>query len=156
MSEPVPTSEREQLMLYAQVVGTYATAITQAGIILGNALVGCPFNGGTQDEIRDYFRQWIAFSPEDQDDPTRPIATAYVARAIAGDNILEEKPNPEEVIAIIERWIAGAPALGLTRSFKDVREVLGRAIGQASHDIDGFTSAVKQVKARVEELNEQA
>lgn len=147
----LPNEDRAALMGAAQQIGTVATVLTQAGILMGNALLACPYDGGTQDELRDFLRQWVAFTPEDQSDPTRPIATAYIARAIAGESVLETKPGPEEVIAIIERWIAGAPALGLTRSFKDMRDILGTAIGLTGRDIDGFTNALKRVQKQVED-----
>lgn len=139
---------REALQSVTTHLSTFGTVIASAGLMLTSGLLGCPTSEDAQGypELNGYTR--LLTYGANEDNLVAVAAVAYLARAIAGRDVIEENPSFPDLVGVIEEWQRQG------HSFRDLRYKYAQAVEWVSMDVQNVTKMLEQVRKEAEALDE--
>jgi hypothetical protein len=140
-----PADEAEGLAMAAEYITNFGMMIAQAGMGLATAMMSCPrMDEPTADDLIAHMREIVHGAAEDA--PVPVTILAYMGRAVTNDRILENRPEVEELLKILEEW-----ARGLNKpTFANLRALYSHALQLTTHDVKVTTDMLKAIQRKGE------
>ena len=135
-----PADEREGLLMAADYMTNFGMMIAQAGMALAQAAMSCSWDAATADDLIDHMRNVTAGAASDA--PVPVTVLAYMGRTVTDDRILNNRPEVEELLAILEAWAKGL----MSPSFRDLRSLYSQALALTTHDVDTVAKMLDAIR----------
>lgn len=139
-----PADEREGLLMAADYMTNFGMMIAQAGVALAQAAMSCPRDDAAPEELIDHMRNVTAGATADA--PVPVTVLAYMGRTVTNDRILANRPEVEELLAILEGWAKGL----MHPTYRDLRSLYSQALALTTHDVDTVSKMLEAIRKSLE------